>query len=208
MELRKEPEHGIGLTIVGGESAGKLDLGIFVRSITPGGPADRDGRLRTGDRIISINGQSLEGMPHHRAVELIRESPMVVQMVVSQSTIPLPQSPTSSASFNLEAVEEMMAARTLISGRDGVDTPGTSSNRSKVSGVADQSIMMMSEQSHILRSLDLPSDDSDLELEDIVPPEALKPDFVRRSGLGPVSSTPTKFSSKSKRTMSPHGMYM
>lgn len=33
---------------MGGETTGKLDLGIFIGSITPGGPADVDGRLKPG----------------------------------------------------------------------------------------------------------------------------------------------------------------
>ena len=53
---------------------GKLDLGVFVKDIIPGGPAERNGKVRAGDRIIAINGQSLEGLPHQRAVELIRDS--------------------------------------------------------------------------------------------------------------------------------------
>ena len=73
VELPKEEGVGIGLTIVGGENTSSLDLGIFVKALTPDGPADRDGRIHPGDRVIAINGQSLEGMPHHVAVDLIRK---------------------------------------------------------------------------------------------------------------------------------------
>lgn len=85
INIRKEPQKGLGVNIVGGENTGGLDLGIFVQSLVPGGPAARDGRLRAGDRIIAINGQSLEGMPHSVAMELIRQSPPTVQLMVSQS---------------------------------------------------------------------------------------------------------------------------
>ena len=73
-----------GLTIVGGENSRSMDLGIFVRSIEPHGPAHRDGRLHVGDRIISINGQSLEGVGHRVAVDIIKNAPEVVQLIVSQ----------------------------------------------------------------------------------------------------------------------------
>ena len=53
---------------------GKLDLGVFVKDIIPGGAADRSGQIHPGDRIIAINGQSLEGIPHQRAVEILRDS--------------------------------------------------------------------------------------------------------------------------------------
>lgn len=37
-----------GIVIVGEDTVGRYDLGIFVASIVPGGPADKDGRIRTG----------------------------------------------------------------------------------------------------------------------------------------------------------------
>lgn len=40
--------HTLGFQISGGESAGRMDLGTIISSITPGGPADLDGRLRPG----------------------------------------------------------------------------------------------------------------------------------------------------------------
>ncbi|XP_030835107.1 tyrosine-protein phosphatase non-receptor type 13 isoform X4 [Strongylocentrotus purpuratus] len=82
--LKKSQQKGLGLTIVGGENSRSLDLGIFVRSIEPHGPAHRDGRLHVGDRIISINGQSLEGVGHRVAVDIIKNAPEVVQLIVSQ----------------------------------------------------------------------------------------------------------------------------
>lgn len=39
----------IGFQIVGGEKTGKLDLGIFIHSVTPGGPADVEGTLKPGE---------------------------------------------------------------------------------------------------------------------------------------------------------------
>lgn len=39
-----------GFVIIGGENVGKLDLGIFIASIIPGGPADRAGNIKPGHR--------------------------------------------------------------------------------------------------------------------------------------------------------------
>ena len=74
----------LGFTIVGGENSGSMDLGIFVQSITSNGPAEQDGRLQPGDRIISINGQSLEGVSHKVAVDILRGAEGAVQLIVSQ----------------------------------------------------------------------------------------------------------------------------
>ena len=84
INLRKDDRHGLGFTIVGGENSHSMDLGIFVQSITPNGPAEQDGRLQSGDRIISINGQSLEGVSHRIAVDILRGSEGAVQFIVSQ----------------------------------------------------------------------------------------------------------------------------
>uniref|UniRef100_A0A8D2L2I4 Tyrosine-protein phosphatase non-receptor type 13 n=1 Tax=Varanus komodoensis TaxID=61221 RepID=A0A8D2L2I4_VARKO len=73
-----------GFQITGGEKTGKLDLGIFIHSITPGGPADRQGSLKPGDRLISVNSVSLEGVSHHRALEIIDQAPDDVTLVISQ----------------------------------------------------------------------------------------------------------------------------
>ena len=59
VDLYKEADVGIGITIVGGDTVSKLDLGIFVQSVIPGGPADQDGRIKTGDRIIAGDCHSI-----------------------------------------------------------------------------------------------------------------------------------------------------
>ena len=86
--LEKDPNHGIGLTIVGGETTSKLDLGIFIKTLTPQGPADTDGRIQPGDRLLAINGRSLEGVQHNEAVQLIRDSPSTIALLVSQIRLP------------------------------------------------------------------------------------------------------------------------
>lgn len=37
-----------GIVIVGEDSTSGLDLGIFIASVVPGGPANMDGRIRPG----------------------------------------------------------------------------------------------------------------------------------------------------------------
>ncbi|XP_061439076.1 tyrosine-protein phosphatase non-receptor type 13 isoform X2 [Rhineura floridana] len=84
VNLKKEEKHGLGFQITGGEKMGKLDLGIFIHSITPGGPADLQGSLKPGDRLISVNSVSLEGVSHHTALEIIESAPEEVTLVISQ----------------------------------------------------------------------------------------------------------------------------
>ena len=180
VELEKVPEYGIGITIVGGENTGKLDLGVFVRSVTPGGPADLDGRVRPGDRIIAVNGQSLEGMPHHVAVELIRDSPSMVQLMLSQNTVPLPTTPLSREST--PSLDEVNVEENLYPAQPQHDEHGAEDQPMEETGPFN--ITNIARPPSSIAS-------SDLELEDVVPQQALYPK-ARKSKTpdGRRSSTP------------------
>ncbi|XP_037385445.2 LOW QUALITY PROTEIN: tyrosine-protein phosphatase non-receptor type 13 [Talpa occidentalis] len=84
VNLKKDAKYGLGFQIIGGEKMGRLDLGIFISSIIPGGPADLDGCLKPGDRLISVNSVSLEGVSHHAAIEILQNAPEDVTLVISQ----------------------------------------------------------------------------------------------------------------------------
>ncbi|XP_037997182.1 FERM and PDZ domain-containing protein 2 [Motacilla alba alba] len=84
VSLRRDPKNGFGFVIIGGENVGKLDLGIFIASIIPGGPADRAGNIKPGGRLISVNNISLEGVSFNTAVKIIQNSPDEVELIISQ----------------------------------------------------------------------------------------------------------------------------
>ncbi|XP_053112418.1 tyrosine-protein phosphatase non-receptor type 13 isoform X1 [Hemicordylus capensis] len=84
VNLKKDEKYGLGFQITGGEKTGKLDLGIFILSVTPGGPADLQGSLKPGDRLISVNSVSLEGVSHHTALDIMESAPEEVTLVISQ----------------------------------------------------------------------------------------------------------------------------
>ncbi|KAJ8402333.1 hypothetical protein AAFF_G00368220 [Aldrovandia affinis] len=100
VNLKKDVKYGLGFQIVGGENSGRMDLGTFISSISPGGPADINGCLKPGDRLISVNDVNLEGLPHDSAIKLLQNTPDDVTLVVSQPTERLyEESPSSSAHF-------------------------------------------------------------------------------------------------------------
>ncbi|XP_014813543.1 PREDICTED: FERM and PDZ domain-containing protein 2 [Calidris pugnax] len=84
VSLKRDPKNGFGFVIIGGENVGKLDLGIFIASIIPGGPADRAGNIKPGGRLISVNNISLEGVSFNTAVKIIQNSPDEVELIISQ----------------------------------------------------------------------------------------------------------------------------
>ena len=52
IDLRKPPGSNLGFSLIQGEK-GKTSA-LFVRSLTPGGVATTDGRLRVGDRLLQV----------------------------------------------------------------------------------------------------------------------------------------------------------
>ncbi|XP_044189136.1 tyrosine-protein phosphatase non-receptor type 13 isoform X5 [Thunnus albacares] len=84
VNLKKDVKYGLGFQVVGGENSGRMDLGTIISSITPGGPADVNGSLKPGDRLISVNDVNLEGLSHATTVDILQNAPDDITLVVSQ----------------------------------------------------------------------------------------------------------------------------
>ncbi|KAM9841573.1 tyrosine-protein phosphatase non-receptor type 13 [Aulostomus maculatus] len=84
VKLKKDVKYGLGFQVVGGENSGRMDLGTIISSITPGGPADVNGYLKPGDRLISVNDVNLEGLSHATTVDILQRAPDDVTLVVAQ----------------------------------------------------------------------------------------------------------------------------
>uniref|UniRef100_A0A4W5LM15 FERM and PDZ domain containing 2 n=1 Tax=Hucho hucho TaxID=62062 RepID=A0A4W5LM15_9TELE len=120
VSLKKDPKLGVGIVIVGEDTVGKYDLGIFIASIVPGGPADKDGRIRPGGRLISLNHTSLEGMTFSEAAEVMQNSPQEVTLIVSQPKVSLtPNNVRSPLLKNYESQTTLMTD--VRSGEDDLD---------------------------------------------------------------------------------------
>ena len=73
---------GLGFNIRGGTDTKHLeeDSGIFVSQIKDTGTAFRDGRLKVGDKIISVNGIDVQMMKHQDAVGVFMKAGDTVQL--------------------------------------------------------------------------------------------------------------------------------
>ncbi|CAH1732769.1 unnamed protein product [Aphis gossypii] len=77
---------GLGISVKGKTSSSNSsndkdfsqDLGIFIKNVIHGGAASRDGRLRTNDQLLYINGMSLIGQTNAAAMETLRRTMMNV----------------------------------------------------------------------------------------------------------------------------------
>merc|ERR1719384_1515411 len=61
-------DSGFGFRIVGGTEEGSQ---VSIGHIVPGGAADLDGRLFSGDEIVAVDGQSVMGASHHFVVGMM-----------------------------------------------------------------------------------------------------------------------------------------
>uniref|UniRef100_A0AAQ4S7L9 Membrane associated guanylate kinase, WW and PDZ domain containing 2b n=1 Tax=Gasterosteus aculeatus aculeatus TaxID=481459 RepID=A0AAQ4S7L9_GASAC len=87
VELEKSTK-GFGFSIRGGREY-KMDL--FVLRLAEDGPAIRNGRMRVGDQIIEINGDSTRDMTHARAIELIKAGGRRVRLLLKRGTGQVPE---------------------------------------------------------------------------------------------------------------------
>ena len=66
--------------VLAGLSVETVDKGVngcVVKSITPGGAVEKDGRLQLGDYIVSINNESLRRITNAQARAILRRTSLL-----------------------------------------------------------------------------------------------------------------------------------
>ncbi|XP_061383332.1 disks large 1 tumor suppressor protein isoform X10 [Danaus plexippus] len=77
VELEKGPQ-GLGFNIVGGEDG----HGIYVSFLLAGGPAERSGQLRRGDRLLAVNDENITSATHEQAAKALKSTGQNVKLTV------------------------------------------------------------------------------------------------------------------------------
>uniref|UniRef100_H3CJJ1 Membrane associated guanylate kinase, WW and PDZ domain containing 1b n=1 Tax=Tetraodon nigroviridis TaxID=99883 RepID=H3CJJ1_TETNG len=79
---------GFGFSLRGGR---EYNMDLYVLRLAEDGAAVRNGKMRVGDEILEINGESTKGMKHARAIELIKSGGRRVHLVLKRGDGSVPE---------------------------------------------------------------------------------------------------------------------
>ncbi|KAM7423135.1 hypothetical protein PAMA_010927 [Pampus argenteus] len=91
---------GFGFSLRGGR---EYNMDLYVLRLADDGAAVRNGKMRVGDEILEINGESTKGMKHARAIELIKSGGRRAHLVLKRGDGSVPEydgSPIDSSTGN------------------------------------------------------------------------------------------------------------
>ncbi|XP_023936670.1 disks large 1 tumor suppressor protein isoform X2 [Bicyclus anynana] len=77
VDIEKGPQ-GLGFNIVGGEDG----HGIYVSFLLAGGPAEKSGQLRRGDRLLAVNDVDITHATHEQAAKALKGTGQNVKLTV------------------------------------------------------------------------------------------------------------------------------
>ncbi|XP_051270408.1 membrane-associated guanylate kinase, WW and PDZ domain-containing protein 1b isoform X6 [Dicentrarchus labrax] len=79
---------GFGFSLRGGR---EYNMDLYVLRLAEDGAAVRNGKMRVGDEILEINGESTKGMKHARAIELIKSGGRRAHLVLKRGDGSVPE---------------------------------------------------------------------------------------------------------------------
>ncbi|CAI9728279.1 partitioning defective 3 homolog isoform X1 [Octopus vulgaris] len=121
----KKGSNGLGFSITTRDNQTGGDIPIYIKSILPQGAAIEDGRLKTGDRLLEVDGVEMTGKSQIEAVTILRNTKMGhdVELLVSRQEFDKP--PAKPPRENVDKTSSHSASPVVM-----VDNKETSPNPS------------------------------------------------------------------------------
>ncbi|MCP9265808.1 hypothetical protein DINM_021198 [Dirofilaria immitis] len=108
--LEKDPNSGLGLTLVDGNLNGVK--GVYVKSVSEGGVGKKELGVNVGDRLLCVNDVSLIGKDRHVTVDLVKKCGNLVHLKIFRPcTCPIAKRQFSGQKIDwLEAITSALAS--------------------------------------------------------------------------------------------------
>jgi len=123
---------GLGLSIVGGKDT-PLG-GVYIHEIHPGGPADKGGKLKAGDKIVKVNEVDFLDLTHKEGLTALRSAQDKVTMHFQRKEDAAPENVYQEISVTLVKKSGKGLGLSVVGRRDG---PGVFISALVGGGVAD-----------------------------------------------------------------------
>ncbi|KAG5275407.1 hypothetical protein AALO_G00119930 [Alosa alosa] len=110
VEIKRGPNDALGFSIAGGKGSPLGDIPIFVAMIQANGVAAKTHRLKVGDRIVSINSQTLDGLSHAEVVNTLKNAyGDIILQVIADTNISAIASQVESMSTSISSTANLEA---------------------------------------------------------------------------------------------------
>ncbi|XP_044308020.1 membrane-associated guanylate kinase, WW and PDZ domain-containing protein 1 isoform X15 [Varanus komodoensis] len=134
-KLRKS-SRGFGFTVVGGDEPDEF---LQIKSLVLDGPAALDGKMETGDVIVSVNETCVLGHTHAQVVKIFQSIPIGASVDLELCRgYPLPFDPDDPNTSLVTSVAILDKEPIIVNGQENYDSPASHSSKTgKVNGIKE-----------------------------------------------------------------------
>ncbi|XP_007500109.1 membrane-associated guanylate kinase, WW and PDZ domain-containing protein 1 isoform X31 [Monodelphis domestica] len=134
-KLRKS-SRGFGFTVVGGDEPDEF---LQIKSLVLDGPAALDGKMETGDVIVSVNDTCVLGHTHAQVVKIFQSIPIGASVDLELCRgYPLPFDPDDPNTSLVTSVAILDKEPIIVNGQENYDSPASHSSKTgKVNGMKE-----------------------------------------------------------------------
>ncbi|CDQ86174.1 unnamed protein product [Oncorhynchus mykiss] len=119
----KKSRRGFGFTVVGGDEPDEF---LQIKSLVLDGPAAVDGKMETGDVIVSVNDTIVLGYTHAQVVKIFQSIPIgsMVDLALCRG-YPLPFDPDDPNTSLVTSVAILDKEPIIVNGQESYDSPSS-----------------------------------------------------------------------------------